>query len=378
MILDEAREEIDKIDSQIMKLFSQRMDAVKIVGEIKKSQGLSVLQPERENQLLERIRENAREEYVYYSVALYKFLMDLSRTAQREIYLPDNSFTSTVLRRSNASPLKIEHPNIISQGIPGAFSGSAAAVLYPHGNFTFADSWEDVMVAIDEGSADYGILPLENSLAGSVTDVFDLLLKYQFYIVKATSIPVDHCLLGVRGANLSGISTVLSHPHALLQCENFFHDHPHIRKVPYMNTAMAANKVAKDGRLHQAAIASRECAHIYGLDILSKSIQMNDMNKTRFISVAKDPEFPDNMNKVSLAFSLPHVTGSLYRILARFALNGLNLTKIESRPNPNKNFEYFFYLDFSGSVKSPATLRLLASLSEELSDFHFLGNYHEN
>jgi chorismate mutase/prephenate dehydratase len=277
----------------------------------------------------------------------------------------------------NNTHTELRNPRVTVQGISGAFSMSAALSMYPKGKMTYVASWENVLYAVEDGSCDYGVLPVENSSAGSVNEVYDLLIKYKHYIVKALPLAVDQCLLGVRGAKLSDIRNVYSIPIAFAQCEDFLRKHHKMQRFPNVNTAVAAEYIAREGKRENAAIASKDCAHIYGLDILANSIQQSNSNTTRFISVSKQSEIPDNANKISLVFTLPHVTGSLYRTLARFALNGLNLTKIESRPNPQKNFEYYFYLDFTGSIRSKATLDLLTGLSEELPTFCFLGNYFE-
>jgi chorismate mutase/prephenate dehydratase len=376
MNLEEARNEIDSLDSQLIDLFSRRMNAVKEIAEIKKAQGMTVFSFDREKQIIERVMNSVDPENAHYAAAFFNYLMEISKTKQRECIAEPNEFTNKIGKILSESKT-IESPRVYVQGVKGSYSTSAAKMMYPDGNITYVDRFEDVLCALSENVADYGILPVENSAAGSVIEVYDLLLKYKYNIVKAMPVYVDHCLLGVRGAKLKDIKKVYTHPHAFPQCADFLSKHHNFEQIPYVNTAMAAEMVAQEGDKSKAAIASVECAHLYGLDILSKSIQQDEKNCTRFISVSKKLEITEDANKISLILTLPHITGSLYRILARFALNGLNLTKIESRPYQQKNFEYFFYIDFTGSVRSPSTLKLLSMLSEELPVFYFLGNYNE-
>jgi chorismate mutase/prephenate dehydratase len=375
--LDEIRSEIDAIDTQLINLFEKRMQAVKEVAEIKLVEGLPIFNSDREKKILNNISDAVPNEYSIYAYSFFSYLLELSKTKQREIMRQaghgDNFFLKLISKLVNEIP----HPHVIAQGVLGAYSNSAAMAMYPNNKLTFVIKWEDVLNYITDSLANYGILPVENSAAGSVTEVYDLLLKYKLFIVKAYTVIVDHYLLGVRGSNINDIKEVYSQSHAFPQCSAFLNRHYKMNKMPYANTAMAAQMVAREGIITKAAIASKECAHLYGLDILAESIQNSNNNCTRFVSVSKKLEIHENANKISVVFTLPHITGSLYRTLSLFALNGLNLTKIESRPNPDKNFEYYFYLDFTGSLNSKNTVNLLSALSEELPNFYFLGSYYE-
>jgi chorismate mutase/prephenate dehydratase len=376
--LDELRSEIDAIDTQLINLFEKRMRAAKEVAEIKLAEGLPIYNSDREKKILDNICESVSFEYSLYAYSFFYYILELSKTKQREIIRQaghgDNFFSKLIKNPVD----EIAHPDVVAQGVLGAYSNTAAMAMYPDNNLTFVTKWEDVLNYITDGFADYGILPVENSSAGSVTEVYDLLLKYKLFIVKVYAVNVDHYLLGVRGSNINDIKEVYSQAHAFPQCSAFLNRHHKMVKMPYVNTAMAAQMVARDCIKTKAAIASKECAHLYGLDILAESIQNSNNNCTRFVSVSKKIEIHENANKISVVFTLPHITGSLYRTLSLFALNGLNLTKIESRPNPDKNFEYFFYLDFTGSLNSKNTVNLLSALSEELPNFYFLGSYYES
>ena len=376
MDLEESRRQIDQIDSDLIRLFNMRMQTVSNIIDIKIRDNLPVFNRGRENEILNNAAASASPELAGYINSYLNYIMELSKNRQREILRercqnPENSFHRLIHQKKD----EIKKPRVAVQGIKGSYSTAAAQRLYPDGCISYTNRWNQVFTEIACGDADYGILPLENSLAGSVTEVFDLLLHHNLYIVKSVPVNIHHCLLGVRGSNLNGVKQVYSHPHAFPQCSKFLSKHYWLEKVPYINTALAAEKIAIDGDKGKAAIASRDCAHLYGLDVLCDAIEDNHSNCTRFISISKSIEISENANKISIIFTLPHVTGSLYRMLGRFALKGLNITKIESRPIPDRNFEYYFYLDLIGSVRNPAVEALLSSLSEELSTFYFLGNY---
>ena len=376
MTLDELRNEIDEIDRQLIELFAKRMQAIESVAVIKKENGLTIYNSSRERAIIERVQSSVEPKFSFYASSFCSHLLELSKALQREIISQGHTneyFTAII----NTIRKEVINPRVCVQGAIGSYSMEAAQMMYPDCQITHLSKWKDVLNDVEAGICDYGVLPVENSSAGSVNEVYDLLIKHRHFIVKALPLSVDHYLLGIRGANLNDITNVYSHAHAFPQCSEFFAKHYKLQKIAFANTAMAAEFVAKAGRKDYAAIAAKECAHIYGLDIIAKSIQMNSDNTTRFVSVSKIPEIDDNANKISIVFTLPHLTGSLYRTLSRFALAGLNLNKIESRPNAEKNFEYYFYVDFTGSIKSKNILTLLSALKDELPVFAFLGNYSE-
>lgn len=276
-----------------------------------------------------------------------------------------------------AAPVVVtDKEKIAYQGIKGANSYEAAQRLFAESDLVAYKSFDDVFKAVEDGECVYGVLPVENSTAGSVAAVYDLILRYRFYIVGALDLSIDYCLAGLKQSTLGDIEKVISHPQALSQCEQY------ISRMGYestacSNTAVAARDTAREKRLNLAAVCSYKAAEEYGLKVLDDHLQDNKNNTTRFIVISKKLYINENANKVSLCFSLPHVTGALFHMLQRFDALGLNLTKIESRPIPDKDFEYLFYLDFSGSVKSEGVTSLLCELSEEMPEFSFLGNYNE-
>lgn len=376
MDIKSIRQEIDTIDGKLLELFSKRMFEVQQVADIKIREGLPILNTQREKEIHERVAGIAPPELADYADSLYSYILELSRCRQREI-VRANGGVGAFAKLLDEKVREVAKPRVAVQGVKGAYASEATDMLYPEAETMYAASWEEAIGEVESGDADYAVLPIENSAAGSVLEIYDLLLKYNLFIVKACPVYVDHCLLGVRGSSLNTIKKVYTHPHAFPQCKGFFNEHHRLEKIPYTNTALAAKMVAQEGSMEKAAIASRECAHLYGLNILAESIQDCEDNCTRFVAVSKRFEMPEDANKISIAFTLPHVAGSLYRLLSRFALCGINVAKIESRPNKNRKFEYFFYLDFNSSLKSRATLNLLSSLQEELPSFYFFGNYYE-
>lgn len=276
-----------------------------------------------------------------------------------------------------AAPLPdYTNAKIAYQGIKGANSHEAALKMFPNSELRDYPLFSDVFEAVESGECSFGILPVENSTAGSVSAVCDLILRYRFYIVGALDLPIDYCLAGLRQSELEDIEMVISHPQALSQCEEYTAKHGY-KAMSCSNTAVAALDTANEKRLNLAAICSYKAAEEYGLKILDNHLQDNKYNSTRFIVISKKLYIDDNANKVSLCFCLPHKSGSLYDMIGRFNSLGLNLTKIESRPIRDKAFEYLFYLDFSGSVKSEGVTELICSLSKEMPEFSFLGNYSE-
>lgn len=371
--LSEIRADIDKIDKELIELFKKRMDCAKEVGLYKKATGTPILNTSREQEILDSVEEKGGE-YGSHARLLFSNIMELSRALQHNIVCSGNDLREEILNAS--SEMKTTEIKVGYQGIKGANGHEATIRLFPNGNAVSYKTFSDVFDAVDKGEVSYGVLPVENSTAGSVSTVYDLILKHRFYIVGALDLPIDYCLGGLVQSEFADIEKVWSHPQTLSQCANYIAKHD-FEATPYANTAFAARDVAKEKRLNVAAICSYKAAEEYGLKILDNHLQDNKDNKTRFIVISKKLYIPDNANKISLCFSLPHVTGSLYGLLCRFNSLGLNLTKIESRPRTDKEFEYLFYLDFSGNVHSNNVIDLISQLSEEMPEFSFLGNYCE-
>ncbi|MBE6830945.1 MAG: bifunctional chorismate mutase/prephenate dehydratase [Ruminococcaceae bacterium] len=373
MALEEIRQEIDRIDKELLPLFVRRMDCAKQVAAVKQEQKLPVFNGGREQEILDRIVRQAGE-YGGEARLLYSGMMDMSRALQYNLLGGGGELRETI-RKAGAAPEKAE--KIACLGENGSFSHEALSLLYPKAAPQFYQGFGGIFSAVANGQADLGILPVENSSAGSVSEVYDLILKYRFCIVNAATLHVHHCLAAAKKVDVRTIGTVYSHPQALSQCSEYITRND-LRPLPCSNTASAAQMVAQRQEAGIAAICSEHAANEYKLHILERDIQNSSNNCTRFIVISRSLFIPDRARKISLCFSLLHKTGTLYSVLARFAALGLNLTKIESRPIQDKNFEYDFYLDFTGNVREDATLNLICSLYDELPRFSFLGNYTEN
>ncbi len=376
MSLKPIRDEIDAIDRQITELFCRRMECSKQVAQYKIENGIPVLNTERENQVLDEAAESAGE-YGSSARLLYATIMELSRAVQHDMMGSGSKLKNEIFSAEKDIPFKSENIRIACFGASGAYAHKAAVKLFPNAEIKFFSPFRNVFQAIQNGEADFGIVPIENSSAGSVTAVYDLMLQYRFHIAAAVDLPVDHCLAAKKGVSADKIGKVYSHQQALSQCSDYLNAHPSIKIREFVSTAQAAEKVSLDDDMTAAAICSEEAAAQYCLDILLRGFQNNPNNTTRFIVISKNIYIADNADKISLCFALPHVTGSLYSILCRFAAHGLNLTKIESRPIFGRAFEYMFYLDFTGTTAEKNTVSLLCALSDELTDFSFLGNYPE-
>lgn len=373
MTLDDIRKDIDRIDSELVPLLKSRMECSLKVAEIKKEQGLPIYHPVREQEILDRVNK-AGGDFGKYIESLYRELMSVSREAQQAELTGIGELAEQI--KSAAGSIK-KGVTVACQGIEGAFSNIAANNLHKDSTIKFYPTFEDVFKAVENDEADYGVVPVENSNAGSVIEVYDLILKYRFFIVSAAELEVNENLLGIKGATADGITTVYSHPQALSQSDEFIKQRG-ITPIQYTNTAMAAKLVSEMNDPSVGAIGSVLAAKLYGLDVVVPRVQTVKHNCTRFITISKELTIPEEANKISVVFSLPHTVGALQRVLDRFSMNGLNLTKIESRAARNGRFEYLFYLDFSGNFKDERTIALVSSLADELPDFTFLGNYNED
>ena len=382
--LNAIREEIDRLDSRLAELLCRRMDCSLEVAAYKAAHGLPVLNGAREAAVLNRVRETAaqggrNEGYPDAAALVFSTIMDASRALQHKRLHAGGGLREALDSALHAAPADMSR--IVCQGCPGAFSDEAAGLLIRAGRLPaaqprFVSAFADVVAALEADEADFGVLPVENSSTGSVHEVYDLLMSHHVTIAAAVDVPVSHCLLALPGADPEALTAVYSHPQGLAQCAQAIAARG-LEPRAFSNTAMAAAMVAEKGDPHLCAIASRRAAEIYGLEVLQENIQTVEINCTRFLVLSRRLIITPDADRVSLIFSLPHVTGSLYRALARFAAEGLNLTKIESRPMRTGGFEFAFYLDFEGTAAHAGTVDLLCALSEEMPMFTFLGNYRE-
>ncbi len=375
MDLLELRNEIDKLDDELIPLLLKRMGISRQVAEYKVKNGIPVLNEQRELEILDDVASKCGEQGEVMKT-VFSAIMDASRALQHKIIGGGDELRTLIKSAKSGKNLTANGEPIACQGVQGAYSGKASEALFPDSPIVFHKQFEDVFEAVNQNKARFGIIPVENSTAGSVHESYDLIMKYKFFIVGAYDLRVDHCLCAKPGVEFENIDNVYSHPQALSQC-NIFLKNFDFTGINFSNTAAAAKFVSESDKNNIAAICSESAAKKYGLKIIRKGIQNVTNNTTRFIVISKELVIDDDAEKISLIFSAPHRTGSLYRVLGRFSMTGLNLTKLESRPVANGKFDYYFYVDILGSVRDAQTLDLLCALSDELPEFSFLGNYYE-
>lgn len=373
--LMECRKEIDEIDDQIIRLFEQRMKVCEEVAEYKITTGKKVLDPVREKEKIHTLREKAHGEFnALGAQELFQQIMAISRKRQYQLLTEHGVEEEKDYEMVDTLPL--ENVNVVFQGVEGAYSYAAMHAYFETDIHSYhVKTWRDAMEEVASGKADYAVLPIENSTAGIVADIYDLLTEYELYIVGEQLIRVDHVLLGLPGSSLEDIRTVCSHPQGLAQCSRFLEEHPEWKTVKAENTAGAAKKVHELQERSQAAIASREAGEVFGLSVLAENICHNGQNETRFIIVSSNPVYEKQAGKITICFELPHSTGTLYNMLSHIIYNGLNMTKIESRPIPGKNWEYRFFVDFEGNLEDSAVKNALRGLKAEANRMRVLGCY---
>ena len=378
MNIDEYRNRIDRIDKQLVTLFCERMDTASDIAAWKKEQKRPVFDPERERQKLLEVVSSVPEELREYTASLYSLLFELSRSYQNRLLGTASELTAQIQGAIDETPaLFPSDASVACQGVAGAYSQIACDRLFKRPAILYLSSFDAVFSAIESGLCRYGVVPLENSTAGSVNAVYDLMMNHNFRIVRSVRIKVDHCLLVNPGTRREEIREIYSHQQAISQCEKYLQSFPNARVIPCENTAVAAKMVAEAGRRDAAALSSHSCGKIYGLSCLESSVQDMDNNFTRFICISKKLEIYPGADRTSLMAVLPHEPGSLYKLLSRFYALGLNLNKLESRPLPNRNFEFMFYFDLETSVYSPQFLQLMGEMPTLCEEFSYLGSYSE-
>ena len=378
MELKELRNQIDEIDDQLVELFAKRMDVAAAIGDYKKENHLPVFVPAREREKLKDVAEKAGPEMANYTRVLYSMLFELSRSYQskrNDVFPPLYQQIHNAIE--NTPKLFPTAPMVACQGVEGAYAQIACEKIFQNPFIMYFKNFEGVISAIEKGLCQYGILPIENSTAGSVKKVYDLMIHHKFSIVRTFRMKVDHNLLANPGAELSGIKEIYSHEQALNQCSAYLANMPGVKIIPVENTAVAAELVASSGRTDVAAIASRSCMELYGLITLATSIQDEGNNRTRFICISKNLEIYPGSDKTSIMMILNHRPGALYRVLARFYALGINVTKLESRPLPDRDFEFMFYFDLETSIYSEEFVQLICELDELSEEFTYLGSYSE-
>lgn len=371
----ELREQLDEIDAQIVELYEKRMGICGQVGEIKIEAGRKIFDKQREMEKLAAVAAGVEDPFYKKGVTeLFEQLMSVSRKLQYQLLTKKGALGR--LPFIGVDSLDMDGARIVFQGTQGAYSQAAMEKYFGNNlNSYHVQTFRDAMEAIEEGSADFAVLPIENSSAGAVNEVYDLLMEFENYIVGEVFLPIDHTLAGVPGAKLADIERVYSHPQALMQCSKFLDEHRDWQQISVANTAIAAKKVLEDNVPTKAAICSAYAAQYYGLEVLQKKINHNTKNATRFIVVTNQKIFLKDASKISICVEAAHESGSLYHLLSHFIYNDLNMIKIESRPIEGRNWEYCFFIDFEGNMADGAVKNAIRGLREEARSLKILGNY---
>ena len=371
----QLREQLDEIDEQIVSLYERRMDICGQVGEFKIDSGKKVFDKQREMEKLASVSSNV-ENPIYKKgiIELFEQIMSVSRKLQYNLLTKKGALGR--LPFIGVDTLDVEGARIVFQGMEGAYSQAAMETYFGNNLNSFhVQTFRDAMEAIEEGSADFAVLPIENSSAGVVNEVYDLLMEFENYIVGEVILPIDHTLAGLPGTKISDIERVYSHPQALMQCSKFLDEHRDWQQISVANTAVAAKKILEDNVATKAAICSAYAAEYYGLEVLQEKINHNAKNSTRFIVITNQKIFLKKATKISICVEAAHESGSLYRLLSHFIYNDLNMIKIESRPIEGRNWEYCFFIDFEGNMADGAVKNAIRGLREEARSLKILGNY---
>lgn len=371
----EMRQKLDEIDTQITELYEKRMEICGQVADYKIKNGKKVLDRTRENEKLASVSTMATNDFNKKGIReLFEQLMSMSRKLQYQKLSQEG-----VLGRLpfiELDELNVEGARVVFQGVEGAYSQAAMEKFFGSGQKNFhVPTFRDAMVAIEEGTADYAVLPIENSTAGAVDQVYDLLVEFENYIVGEVILPVRHQLAGLPGVKISRIKRVYSHPQGLMQSARFLDNYGDWEQISVANTAVAAKKVLEEKNPEQAAVCSEYAAKLYGLEILEQDINAESDNSTRFIVITNQKVFLKHASKISICMEVPHESGSLYHLLSHFIYNDLNMTKIESRPIEGRSFEYRFFVDFEGNLADAAVKNAIRGLREEALNLKILGNY---
>ncbi|MCL2112032.1 MAG: bifunctional chorismate mutase/prephenate dehydratase [Clostridiales bacterium] len=377
MDLQQLRKNIDAIDENLVRLFERRMEIAAEVAAYKQQNSLPIYDSAREREKLYDLSQKVEPGHESYVTALYSLLFELSRSEQERIINPVSVLADRIGEAvQDTDQVFPERAVVACQGVEGAYAQLATEKLFSLPSIIYCNTFESVFSAIDSGLCAYGVLPLENSTAGSINQVYDLMMRYPFFIVRSARLKIDHCLLAKENVEISSIKEVYSHEQAIAQCTEFLKSLG-CKVTACENTAEAAKMVAESERSDVAALSSRNCAALYGLKRLEDSVQDQGNNYTRFICISKSLAIYPGADKTSLMLTLPHRPGSLYQVLSRFYIHGINLIKLESRPLPDRDFEFMFYFDLEAPVHSPAFSQVLRELKDICDDFYYLGSYSE-
>ncbi|MGB4658396.1 MAG: prephenate dehydratase [Mobilitalea sp.] len=371
--LQESRKKIDEVDRQIVELFEQRMKLTQDIADYKRSVGKPIYDAEREEEKLISLRALTESEFNKKAISdLFIQIMSMSRRFQ---YTLLDNMLSLGFTAVEHFPVSAES-KVAYYGIKGSYTEQAMVEYFNTDQYGIAmETFEEVMQAVKDGSADYGVLPIENSTTGTLSDIFDLLSEYDNYIIGEHMVKIDHNLWGIKGSTLENIKEVYSHSQPLLQCSEFLKKYPGIKSFEGGSTAACAKRIAEEQNPSQGVIASRRAGECYGLELLCESIHDEANNTTRFIIISNKKIYQREAEQTSICFELPHKSGSLYHMLSHFIYNNINMTKIDSRPITGKAFAYRFFVDIEGSLENPAVKNALHCIQEEAIKMKILGSY---
>ncbi len=378
MELKECRNRIDAIDQQLVSLFVQRMQFSADIAAFKKENNMPIYVPAREREILQKVAKLAGPDMSNYTRVLYSMLFELSRSYQSKCTMETTPLYREITESiENTAKLFPQAPMVACQGVEGAYAQIACEKIFKNPFIMYFKNFEAIFNAIEQGLCQYGILPIENSTAGSVKKVYDLMIRHNFSIVRTFRLKIDHNLLANPGTKIDDIKEVYSHEQAISQCSEFLGKHSNIKIIPVENTAVAASMVAQSQRKDVAALSSHVCEELYGLVSLADSVQDKGNNRTRFICISKNLEIYPGSDKTSIMMVLSHKPGALYKVLARMYTLGINVTKLESRPIPDRDFEFMFYFDLETSIYSEEFVQLMCELDDLCEEFKYLGSYTE-
>ena len=376
--LSELRQDIDRIDTQLFELFSERVDVAREIGEYKRERGLRVFDPTRERQKVADAGSRVPDELRTYAQVLMELLMEAARSQEVDPASPETASFDQISRAMDQTPaLFPPTATVACQGVEGAYSQIAADRFFRHPSISYTGSFEGVFNAVEGGACQYGVLPIENSTAGSVNKVYDLMMEHEFHITRTSRVRIDHNLLAKPGTSLGDVRDIYSHEQAINQCQQFLQTLPNARVHVVENTAMAAKRVSESERPDVAALSSRPCAELYGLRALAECVQDRDNNYTRFACISKDLQIYPGADRTSLMVVLNHEPGALYKMLAKFYALDLNLLKLESRPIPEREFEFMFYFEVASPVAAPEFQTLMTTIGQHCQEYRYLGSYAE-
>ena len=376
--LSQLRSEIDRIDTQLFELFSQRVDVARRIGDYKRERGLAVFDPTRERQKVADAGGRVPPELSTYAQVLMELLMEAARSQEVDPAAPADADFAPSERAVEQTPAVFPSTaQVACQGVEGAYSQIAADRFFRHPSISYLDSFEGVFRAVEQGLCQYGVLPIENSTAGSVNKVYDLMMEHDFHVIRTTRLKIDHNLLARHGASIEGIRDIYSHEQAISQCAGFLGSLDGVRVHVCENTAVAAQRVADSDRDDVAALSSRACADLYDLDVLAHNVQDRDDNYTRFACISRDLRIYPGSDRASLMIVVDHRPGALYKVLAKFYALDINISKLESRPIPGRDFEFMFYFDIDSPAASPEFETLMSTLPGLCEECRYLGSYTE-